>query len=88
MGGKHHTPEEIAGELRQVEVLTAQGRPVAEAVRAIGVTEPTCYRRRAECGGLKPDQMKRLKWSAAAGEQLKPACPVIVRFVVKGSGAY
>ena len=26
--------------LRQVEVLTAQGKPVAEAVRAIGVSEP------------------------------------------------
>ena len=38
---KTHTPEEIAAKLRQVEVLTAQGRPVAEAVRAIGVTEPT-----------------------------------------------
>ena len=85
---KAHTPEEIVAKPRRAEVPVAQGKPVAEAVRAIGVTEPTCYRRRAECGGLKPDQMKRLKWSAAAGEQLKPACPVIVRFVVKGSGAY
>jgi hypothetical protein len=23
----------------------------------IGVTEPTCYRWRTECGGLKPDQV-------------------------------
>ena len=46
------------GKLRQVEVPTARGKPVAEAVRAIGVTEPTCYRRRAECGGLKLDQVK------------------------------
>jgi putative transposase len=43
MGRKHHKPEEIVGKLRQVEVLTAQGKPVAEAVRAIGVTEPTYY---------------------------------------------
>ena len=42
MGRKRtHTPEEIVAKLRQVEVLTAQGKPVAEAVRAIGVTEPT-----------------------------------------------
>ena len=36
---KTHTPEEIVAKLRQVEVLTAQGKAVAEAVRSIGVTE-------------------------------------------------
>ena len=61
MARKHHKPEEIVAKLRQVEVLTAQGAPVAEAVRAIGVTEPTYYRWRAEYGGLKLDQVKRLK---------------------------
>src|SRR5215204_5335187 len=39
MARKRHTAEEIVGKLRQVDVLTAQGRPVAEAVRAIGVME-------------------------------------------------
>lgn len=58
---KHHKPEEIVGKLRQVEVLTAQGKAVAEAVRAVGVTEPTYYRWRTEYGGLKLDQVKRLK---------------------------
>ncbi len=38
---KAHTPEEIVAKLRQVGVLLAQGKPVAEAARAIGVTEPT-----------------------------------------------
>jgi putative transposase len=41
MAGKQNTPEQIVAKLRQVEVLTAQGKPVAEAVRAIGVAEPT-----------------------------------------------
>jgi putative transposase len=41
MARKRHTAEEIVSKLRQVEVLTAQGKPVAEAVRAIGVTEVT-----------------------------------------------
>ncbi len=44
MARKRHTAEEIVAKLRQVDVLTAQGRPVAEAVRAIGVTEVTYYR--------------------------------------------
>lgn len=45
---KGHTAEEIVAKLRQVDVLIAQGRPVAEAVRAIGVTEVTYYRWRSE----------------------------------------
>ena len=61
MGKKRHKPEEIVAKLRQVEVLTAQGRPVAEAIRSIGVTEVTYYRWRKEFGGLKLDQVKRLK---------------------------
>ena len=39
MSRKRHKPEEIVAKLRQVDVLTAQGTPVAEAVRSIGVTE-------------------------------------------------
>ncbi len=31
MARKRHTAEEIVAKLRQVDVLTAQGRPVAEA---------------------------------------------------------
>ena len=58
---KRHTPEEIVAKLRQVEVLAGQGKSIAEAVRAIGVTEPTYYRWRTEFGGLKLDQVKRLK---------------------------
>jgi hypothetical protein len=39
MPRKRHTPEEIVSKLRQVDVLVSQGRSVADAVRAIGVTE-------------------------------------------------
>jgi putative transposase len=38
---KAHTPEEIVAKLRQVEVLAAQGKAVAEAARSIGVSEQT-----------------------------------------------
>jgi len=61
MGKKRHTVEEIVSKLRQVDVLTAQGRTVAEAIRQIGVTEVTYYRWRNEYGGLKSDQVRRLK---------------------------
>jgi len=61
MARKHHKPEEIVAKPRQVEVLVGQGKPVADAVRTIGVTEATYYRWRSEFGGLKLDQVKRLK---------------------------
>jgi putative transposase len=73
MARKHHKPEEIVAKLRQVEVLTAQGAPVAEAVRAIGVTEPTYYRWRSEYGGLKLDQVKRLKLLEQENTRLRKA---------------
>ena len=61
MPQKKHKPEEIVAKLRQVDVLVSQGQSVAEAVRSIGVTPFTCYRWRKEFGGLKSDQVKRLK---------------------------
>ena len=73
MAGKRSTPEQIIAKLRQVEVLTAQGKPVAEAVRAIGVTEPTYYRWRSEYGGLKLDQVKRLKQLETENGRLRKA---------------
>ncbi len=73
MARKRHKAEEIVAKLGQVEVLTAQGRPVAEAVRSIGVTEVTYYRWRSEYGGLKGDQVKRLKELEAENNRLRRA---------------
>jgi putative transposase len=61
MPRKRHKPEEIIAKLRQVDVLASQGQTVADAVRSIGVTEVTYYRWRQEYGGLKADQVRRLK---------------------------
>ena len=61
MPRKRHKPEEIVAKLRQVDVLTAQGKSVADAIRSIGVTEETYYRWKQEYGGLKTDQVRRLK---------------------------
>ena len=43
MPRKSYKPEEIVAKLRQVDVLTSQGRSVAEAIRSIGVSEVTYY---------------------------------------------
>ncbi len=47
MSRKRHKPEEIVSKLRQVDVLVSQGTPVADAIRAIGVTEVSCDRKLA-----------------------------------------
>jgi putative transposase len=73
MARKRHTAEEIVSKLRQVDVLMAQGKLVADAVRAIGVTEVTYYRWRNEYGGLKGDQVKRLKELEAENTRLRRA---------------
>ena len=73
MARRKHKPEEIVAKLRQVDVLTSRGRSVAEAVRTIGVTEVTYYRWRQEYGGLKSDQVKRLKELETENARLREA---------------
>jgi putative transposase len=73
MARKRHKPEEIVAKLRQVDVLTGQGTSVAEAVRAIGVTEVTYYRWRQEYGGLKSDQVRRMKELEKENQRLRQA---------------
>ena len=73
MPKKRHKPEEIVAKLRQVDVLLSQGQNQADAVRSIGVTEVTYYRWRQEYGGLKTDQVKRLKDLETENARLRKA---------------
>jgi transposase-like protein len=73
MPRKRHKPEEIVAKLRQVDVLTSQGQTVADAVRTIGVTEVTYYRWRQEYGGLKTDQIRRMKELELENQRLRKA---------------
>ena len=70
---KKHKPEEIVAKLRQVDVLISQGTAIAHAIRSIGVTEVTYYRWRNEYGGLKSDQVKRLKDLETENARLRKA---------------
>ena len=73
MGTKRHKPEDVVAKLRQVDVLVSQGQSVAEAIRAIGVTEVTYYRWRKEYGGLKSDQVRRMKDLETENQRLRKA---------------
>ena len=70
---KRHKPEEIIAKLRQVEVMIGQGTSMVDAIRSIGVTEVTYYRWRSEYGGMKLDQVKRLKELEVENARLRKA---------------
>ena len=61
MPRKKYKPEEIVAKLRQVDVLVSQGQNIGDGIRQIGVSEVAYYRWRQEYGGLKTDQIRRLK---------------------------
>src|SRR5580698_4930721 len=73
MPRKIYKPEEIIAKLRQVEVLTSHGKTAIDAIRSIGVTDATFYRWRQEYGGLKVDQVKRMKELEAENARLRRA---------------
>lgn len=61
MPKKRFSTEEIIHKLREAEVLSSQGRTIAEVCRQLGIVEQTFFRWRKEYGGLKVDQAKRFK---------------------------
>ena len=73
MARKRYKPEEIVAKLRQVEVLVSQGQNMVDAIRQIGVSEVTYYRWRQEFGGLKTEQVKRLKDLELENSRLRKA---------------
>jgi transcriptional regulator with XRE-family HTH domain len=71
MPKKRYTPEEIITHLRTVEIEQAKGLKLEEAARKIGVTPQTVSRWKAEYGGLRVDQAKRLKELEQENARLK-----------------
>ena len=61
MAKKRHTAEQIISKLREAEVDLAKGTEIPQVCRKIGITEQTYYRWRKEYGGVRTDQIKRLK---------------------------
>ena len=54
-------------------MLVSQGQSMTDAIRQIGVSEVTFYRWRQEFGGLKADQVKRLKELELENSRLRKA---------------
>jgi putative transposase len=56
-----HSPEPIIRKLREADAELAKGTAIPELCKAPGIAENTDYRRRNQFGGIKADEMKRLK---------------------------
>jgi hypothetical protein len=71
-----HTVEQILAKLREAEVALCRGQSAGQTCRALSITEQTYYRWRNESGGLKGDQVKRLKESAPTADG-DPRCATL-----------
>ena len=68
---KRHNPAEIIEKLRDADMLLAQGHTVAEVAGRLGVSEVTFNRWRNQYGGMKSEDMKRLKELEVENRRLK-----------------
>ena len=66
-----HTPEQIITKLRQAETDLGQGLSLAQVCQKLGVSENTFHRWRNQYGGMKADEVKRLKELEAENARLK-----------------
>ena len=56
-----HTPEQVIRKLREAERLIGEGKTIPEAAKELGISEQTYHRWRNQYGGMKGDEVKRLK---------------------------
>jgi transposase-like protein len=71
MKRSRHTPVQIIRKLRDADRLLAEGKTTGEVARELGVSEATLHRWRNQYGGMKADDVKRLKELERENQRLK-----------------
>ena len=71
MTRRRHSPEQIVGKLREADKVLSEGIEVPEVAKALKVSEATYHRWRAQSGGMKADDIKRLKELERENQTLK-----------------
>ena len=71
MKRRRHTPEQIVRKLREADRLIGEGTTIPEVAKQLEVSETTFHRWRAQYGGMKADDVKRLKELERENSQLK-----------------
>src|ERR1700744_1495296 len=71
MKGRRHTPEQVVRKLREADRLLGEGFELPDVLKELEVSEATYHRWRAQFGGMKADDVKRLKELEAENARLK-----------------
>ena len=71
MKRRHHTPEQIVRKLREADRMLGEGTALVEVCKHLEVTEQTYYRWRNQYGGMKADDVKRLRELEKENARLK-----------------
>jgi putative transposase len=66
-----HTPEQIIRKIREGEKLLNEGKDLAELLRHLEISEATWNRWRNQYGGMKTQEVKRLKELEKENARLK-----------------
>ena len=71
MSRRRHTPEQVVRKLREADRLLGEGIELPEVFKQLEVSEQTYYRWRNQFGGMKGEDVKRLKELEAENARLK-----------------
>lgn len=71
MSRRRHTPEQIVRKLREADRLLSEGMELPEVFKHLEIAEATYHRWRNQYGGMKADDVKRLKELEAENVRLK-----------------
>ena len=71
MSRRRHTPEQVVRKLREADRLLGEGIELPEVFKQLEVSEQTYCRWRNQFGGMKAEDVKRLKELEAENQRLK-----------------
>ena len=71
MSRRRHTPEQVVRKLREADRLLGEGMELPEVWKQLEVSEATYHRWRTQFGGMKADDVKRLKELEVENARLK-----------------
>ena len=71
MSRRRHTPEQVVRKLREADRLLSEGMELPEVFKQLEIAEATYHRWRNQYGGMKADDVKRLKELEAENARLK-----------------
>ncbi len=71
MKKRHHTPEQVIRKLAEGDKLLNQGQDLIEVCRHLEIAESTWHRWKAQYGGMKANDAKRLKELESENSRLK-----------------